>query len=345
MWSEACFSEWEQEILLYLDNELSPESRTRLEGHLNRCVHCRRFVEDQRRFESELGFDLRLKQRSHTLPNDFTEKIIENLPGMLPLHRWQRLRLFWEQTWCPQHWWQFTVRHAAVVISLFLLIVIGGGSFFLNIPEEDYDVRVIQVAKKAFLIPLGEPITNTAKEKVMYRLPDNSHIIVQPDSSFRIDAYQHQGDDRALSMSRGEIWCDVLPSDEGFSVTTPHAIVRVMGTRFSVKVTSAETKVEVVEGQVLIEKREGGLPKTAAVRSGHHSSVPRRGRIRVPARLDQERIKEIQVAFVRIDEFRTLYEELHAPKDKSTSEAADLFNQNPGNEPGRHKDPPLFLVP
>lgn len=337
MWSECCFSEWEREILLYIDNELPPEGRTRVEHHLGHCNPCGHYYEEQRRIEAELGFDLRLHQRAHPLPLDFDEHIAGTLPRMKMLSLGQRMAIFLEEHWRPDAWWAYTRRHAAVATSLLLLLMVGGGSSLLNLPQARYDVQVIEVAKRAFLQPVGESISNNTSLDIMYRLPDMSHIIAKPNSSFAFDAYQRRGDDRALRMTRGELWCDVLPTEQGFSVTTPHAIVRVIGTRFAVKVSPTETSVDVIEGQVLIEKRDQGYPKTAAVRAGRHSAVPRRGRIQVPSKLDAKRLGEVHSAFERVDEIRALL-----AAQTSAAERRAMSAEEPRSGP---KDPPLIIVP
>lgn len=340
MWSEPCFSEWEEEILLYLDNELPPEGRARVELHLQRCVHCQRFMGEQRRIETELGFDLRLKQRAHSLPADFTHSVTANLPGMKPLPFVQRWLIAWENTWRPDDWWAGICRHAAVAVSLLLLLLVGGGSSLLDASDENYGIQIVEVGKRAFTLPMGNMIANDSDHTVMYRLPDYSHILALPKTSFHIDSYQHLGDDRAIRIARGEIWCDVLPTSEGFSVKTPHATVRVIGTRFAVKVALDKTGIDVVRGQVLAEKREGGMPKTAAVLEGHKTVIPRRGRIQFPSRIEAGREEQIAKAFNRVDEFRQLLPEIVGTPEPSSSDRKNPPTRNP-----KPKDAPLFHVP
>ena len=41
--------EWTSQLSAYLDDELDPASRARLEGHLDRCAECRATLEELRR--------------------------------------------------------------------------------------------------------------------------------------------------------------------------------------------------------------------------------------------------------------------------------------------------------
>src|SRR5262249_55246473 len=76
---------------------------------------------------------------------------------------------------------------------------------------------------------------------------------VAPGSAPRVifPAFEH----RKISLRSGEIEAKVQTRDPGqdFTVETPHLRVRVVGTRFRVKVQEDQTLVTVLEGHVLVE--------------------------------------------------------------------------------------------
>jgi hypothetical protein len=71
---------------------------------------------------------------------------------------------------------------------------------------------------------------------------------------------------RELRLTRGAVLCDVrrLAQGQGFVVVTPHALVHVLGTVFSVQVDDLHTTVQVYEGAVQVAGR--------ALHAGEHWS-------------------------------------------------------------------------
>jgi hypothetical protein len=67
-------------------------------------------------------------------------------------------------------------------------------------------------------------------------------------------------EDRSLHVAEGRFEAVVSsrPKDRPFVVTTPHADIRVTGTRFSVLVLKNSTRVETTEGEVSVTRRDGG---------------------------------------------------------------------------------------
>ncbi|MEQ9501419.1 MAG: FecR domain-containing protein [Deltaproteobacteria bacterium] len=58
-----------------------------------------------------------------------------------------------------------------------------------------------------------------------------------------------------VRVLRGTMRFDVAPRDDGFWVSTPHTTIRVVGTRFTVRVLAARTELSVEEG--VVEAAEG----------------------------------------------------------------------------------------
>jgi anti-sigma factor (TIGR02949 family) len=73
----SCAEVW-REISNYLDDEISPEMRERMEAHFKACAHCTaildgtrnvvKLVGDGRVFQMPLGFSTRLYKKLQKLP-------------------------------------------------------------------------------------------------------------------------------------------------------------------------------------------------------------------------------------------------------------------------------------
>lgn len=69
----SCVEVW-REISAYLDNDLSPELRERLEYHFKRCKHCLAVMEGTRNVVRLIGDD-----EAFDLPTGFSERLFSNL--------------------------------------------------------------------------------------------------------------------------------------------------------------------------------------------------------------------------------------------------------------------------
>jgi alpha-tubulin suppressor-like RCC1 family protein len=66
-------------------------------------------------------------------------------------------------------------------------------------------------------------------------------------------------DAKRLALDGGKFVCSAVPQKKWFDVKTPHAVVRVVGTRFSLDVTEADSKLGVQEGKVELIQSEKSL--------------------------------------------------------------------------------------
>lgn len=294
---EGCFPEWEQEIWLYLDNELPEEDRIRVERHLENCRRCREFLVDIRPVEDCI--------RSHfhaavaePLPENFTDEVMDNLPGMVAQPRYRRFWLALRRNLTPQAIGPAVRRHPATVAALFLLCVGTLFSMWLGRVEEDYRVRLIAHDGEAFRLRLSESIRCTNLDGRTYELPDGSMLFARSGAVFSIEAYQNHGDDRWISLRRGEIWLDVeTESKEGFTVSTPQARVKVIGTCFAVRLKQRMTCVEVARGSVLVENIDQGHPRSCRLKASEKITADRRGRLFDWGRVGAERARQIVSPF------------------------------------------------
>lgn len=298
---ECCFPEWEQEIWLYLDNELPEEDRIRVERHLENCRRCREFLVDIRPVESCIRshFDA---AAAHPLPENFTDEVINYLPSMIALPRYRSLWLALGRYLTPRVIGGAMRRHPVTVAALFLLCVGSLFSAWLGRVEYDYRVKVIASGERAFLVDLSESIWCEDPDGQLYELPDESLLFAQSGAVFSIEAYQNHGDDRWISLKRGEIWLDVITKDqrEGFTVSTPEARVKVMGTCFAVRREERKTCVQVVRGSVLVENVGRGTPKSCRLNVAERVTADRRGRLVDWGPVKPQRVEEVCAAFEAI---------------------------------------------
>jgi ferric-dicitrate binding protein FerR (iron transport regulator) len=79
----------------------------------------------------------------------------------------------------------------------------------------------------------------------------------------------------SIDLSRGAVWAEVAPQPQGqaFSIRTPHAEARVLGTRFRLAAESGSTRLEVREGKVRLTRTSDG--RFVDVGAGHFAVAAR----------------------------------------------------------------------
>ena len=97
--------------------------------------------------------------------------------------------------------------------------------------------------------------TAGASAVVAFRYPDGTVVEAQSDTSIADAPDSRAG--KTLLLSRGSIAAQVAPQPAGTVMffQTPHADVSVIGTRLSLSVTSAATRLEVREGRVRLARK------------------------------------------------------------------------------------------
>ncbi len=298
---ECCFSEWEQEIWLYLDGELSPEDRLRVERHLENCRRCREFLADVQPFQDRLYSHFQASAESHPLSKNFTRKIMSELPGMVPKPWHKRLWSLLRYNLTGKAIKQTFRYHPVTAMALFLVCAVTLFSIWLVNQGGHRSVTVKPYGGEPFKVGLSENMRCDSPEGEVLELPDGSLMVARSGAVFSIDAYQNDGEGRWISLRRGTVLFDVqtVPM-EGFTVTTPQATVKVMGTCFAVALDGRETKVEVASGSVLVEDAGKEYAKYCILKSGERVMADHKRGLLDWSKIEQCRVRAMLAPFDRI---------------------------------------------
>ena len=88
--------------------------------------------------------------------------------------------------------------------------------------------------------------------RVISRYRDGSVVELGSDTAAGLAGGWWRGGKR-LDLSRGKLTCAIAPQAAPMVLSTPHATATVLGTRFEMDVTPAETTLQVAEGAVRLE--------------------------------------------------------------------------------------------
>ncbi|MGC9329113.1 MAG: FecR domain-containing protein [Candidatus Hinthialibacter sp.] len=260
----GCCTEWEQEILLYMDHELSPDSCERVQRHLVRCDECARFYRIMDREEQLLSGRLRHQVELTTEPDVIADLVMRDIPAFQPITFSQRVK---EQVSAAAFYlFDRDRRHyslaASILICVFgLLLTMRVG----NVAE----VKDINIVRTGQVIPIApkEPIFVFLDEGEFIQLPDDSVIYAMKDTYFSVNSCNMNplesssiNEERSLQLFSGKLCIHVSPHPAkiGFSVVCPNAKATVFGTQFYISTTTGANKVTEVgvrEGSVMVEKR------------------------------------------------------------------------------------------
>ena len=261
----GCCTEWEQEIMLYMDHELSPDSCERVQRHLTRCEECARLYRIMDREEQLLSGRIRNQLDTTVDPETFADFVMSEIPAYQPITLPQRVM---EYTGAAFNYvFDANRRHYSLAASILICVI---GILFAMRVGGVTEERYIHIVRNGTVTPVlpTEPIlvSQLQSEGEFFELPDGSLVYATKNTCFSIDAYpDYQNKDtsnidseRSLTLISGEICIDVIPSKEGFSVNTSNAKAKVFGTQFFVGTASRPNKVTVVgvrTGKVMVEKR------------------------------------------------------------------------------------------
>jgi alpha-tubulin suppressor-like RCC1 family protein/ferric-dicitrate binding protein FerR (iron transport regulator) len=108
--------------------------------------------------------------------------------------------------------------------------------------------------------------------KLVY--PDRTQVELQQNTRLRVTLGEGENKDaKRLALDGGKFVCSAVPQKKWFDVKTPHAVVRVVGTRFSLGVTEAESRLMVQEGKVALIQGE----KSLLVSAGESATATEQG--------------------------------------------------------------------
>jgi len=181
--------------------------------------------------------------------------------------------------------------------------------------EEEHFVHIKRNGTLMRITPF-EPIYISRPEGEFIEFPDGSLAYATYDTWFSVNAYQDEGGasnvgtDRRLSLNSGELYIDVRPAKEGFSVLCPNSRTMVFGTQFYIRINSGpmkETTVVVRTGQVSVEKLGKDQMASTIVEKGFMTKVfsyDGTVRMRVPYKADSVLMKRLHL-FNEAKETRT----------------------------------------
>lgn len=260
----GCCTEWEQEIYLYLDNELSSSGRERVERHLEKCDRCSRFCRVSEQEEQLLAGRLRHQAEFDFLQEAIADCVMDGIPVLQPKTLVQRV----VELGCRTAHFFYDQNHRHYALAASLMICVAGilAAMNMEVPED----HRIQIKRNSTYYPANvmDPILVSLNGGETFEFPyDGSVIYASKDTIFTILSYPKKendsyniGVDRRLNLISGELFVEVKPSPtkEGFSIVNANSEIRVYGTQFYVSVKRDPIKVTTVavsRGQVIVDKR------------------------------------------------------------------------------------------
>ena len=142
-------------------------------------------------------------------------------------------------------------------------------------------------------LPPGAQIVAEDGEKVALRYNgENTSIdLHSATASFRTDKSA-----KRVNLTSGLLMCTAAPQKRPFLLETPHAVAEVMGTRFWLDVTPAQTTLAVQEGAVALraegERLDAGPGQPVVADRIRAEAPPARGRLdQDTARTNQSRAR------------------------------------------------------
>lgn len=270
MADNGCCMEWEQEIVLYHDNELSPESCLRVEKHLRKCSRCSEYYTALAREERFMAGRLRHQFAAPLSNRAFTDQVMRRLPAQ-PLSASERA-MEWAKEYAE---WMFASGRRSVALAMTLLICALGAYWAVQVGLHIEETTLnIQRNGAIFRTTLLEPLSSTFETGEYFELPDGSILYATQGTWFQIESFPNHDEERSdieeerrIKLVLGELFIDVQSRRETFSVVIENnAKITVHGTQFYVATDRysnvIQTKVAVREGRVNIEKMRNQLGAT-----------------------------------------------------------------------------------
>ncbi|HOJ59188.1 MAG TPA: zf-HC2 domain-containing protein [bacterium] len=300
----GCCTEWEQEIHLYIDGELSPAGCERVRRHLAKCEDCACFYRVVEREEQLLSGRLRQKVAMSAVPSLIADQVMDVIPSLQPITWGQRItKPVWAAaSYCLDQ----NRRHYALAASMLICVIGVLLTMRIGNVEEEHFVHIKRNGT-LMRVTLFEPIYISRPEGEFIEFPDGSLAYATYDTWFSVNAYQDEGGtsnvgtDRRLSLKSGELYLDVRPAKEGFSVICPNSRTMVFGTQFYIRINSGpmkETTVVVRTGQVSVEKLGKDQMASTIVEKGYMTKVFSYNgtvRMRIPYKADPLLMKRLNL--------------------------------------------------
>ena len=247
MANKGCCIEWEQETILYLDNELPDSGRSRVEKHMRQCKFCSALYREMERETQLIGGRLRhlaevgmpdiYDNRSGNCGLNFTNAVMNSLPTSsvvsLQGRVKEKIRYISEMIKGPAR------IHLAVAASLLICILSIFTAFQFNAKTQNTCIAIKRNGVTQQIAMLN-PILVSYEDGEFFEFPDGSIAYATKNTAFNIVSYQQGSDpkrigtDRRIDLMQGEMFFDVEPANEGFNVICANAKTTVFGTQFLV---------------------------------------------------------------------------------------------------------------
>jgi ferric-dicitrate binding protein FerR (iron transport regulator) len=186
---------------------------------------------------------------------------------------------------------------AAAALVALLLLFRGPGPTAAIVSLEGQVTLARGPARAGLELVPGDRLA-TARGWVTLGYADGTRLILGPGSALVLEGARTA---KRAALLSGRLEASVVPQEEGGSLTlaTPHAEARVLGTRFTLSVTAASTRLSVLEGRVRLTRLcDSGSVEVAGGEAAAADSSPR-------TRLATRSIHE--------ERFLEIWNELHDP--------------------------------
>jgi hypothetical protein len=264
-------SEMKHQLQAYIDGELEPAERARLEQACKRDAGLARELAHRQ----SLSDDMFASMKEHRLSRSMRQPVLDNLPEM------DRRLLEIERARLSRERWQRTAKLLPVIAAALILVL--GLALRYNWPDPlpsgdaigvmvhasgtagvyssgDSVRRHAQLA--SYVLP-GEIYETSRNGALMMRLVGNSTVRLSGDARLRVL------DGRDIRLEKGTAFFESGPTGRLFRVTTQDAEIVVFGTAFEVAVYDGHTVVSVARGEVSVENAHGWR----LLRSGQYTAV------------------------------------------------------------------------
>jgi len=338
-------TEWEQEINLYLDNELSQAGRERVEKHLDRSEASSRYYRIVQREDQLLSGRMRHELNSSFKADNFTNAVMDSLPGNPANPFVQKIKHGWEQVLA--YFYADGSRRLALACSIVVCVVGILASMQFSTPDEHNFINIKQNGVYSRAMLPGLFLVRDSQGQFI-ELPDTSMVLAPQGTLFSIENYQEGsaetsvGTERRLSLKTGELFIDVHPEKEGFSVVCTNAKATVFGTQFYIATTPGpkkETIIAVREGSVMVEKQgrnqrgstvvsPGQMVKVLSERDNVILRAPEPMTSEISIRLDEFHRLRSDRSSQRIQAQKTPFEESFGQTDSSGLQELPQWNQS-----------------
>jgi len=251
-----------ENLLAYVDNELSPEATQEMKSHICNCAICRNEVDELRNVTSLLGMlpdiefseDVRLR-----LSEKLKESILEEETANAPAPFWKMwkvlvpalasmacLILIYTSSLQKTNTSQGSAINTVKMASIATLNMKNNLNVLVNGKKIDFDADTSMISLRE------EDILTVAQGgSALITYPGDINIEVAPGSKLKIY-------DRWLHLNRGSGHFKLAKQHTGFQVTTDTVTITVVGTTFDVGViTDGSSKVALYEGSVSFETKKG----------------------------------------------------------------------------------------